>query len=399
MRFATFGAAAAALALTAASASAQQRRPSLPSCADAVAKPGSIALDCATLAEIDAAAAELVAMGVTPGLALGVEHKGRLVLMKAYGHSNLETGTPASADTVFNIISVTKTFTAAAIMQLAESGKLSLDDKLSKFIPNFPRGNEVKLRHLLTHTSGVHDWANPDFHLNKIGTTPQALIDYIAAQKPLYDFPPGTKWNYSNAGYSLLGYVIEKASGQSYSDYMARNIFEKVGMRDTAVDRNMDVVERRSAPYIPDPGAPRGFINGVYVDWSLPWAGGAIRSTVPDLSKYFRAFYGGRIVTPAAVEQMLAPARLNNGELAPVPGGVAGVDWQSLGAEVRHVHGHRTATQGGSFPGWDPQIRTFLDEDVRVIILANAPSAADMLDARILKILFGGGRSGQRKAQ
>src|SRR5687767_12632405 len=116
------GIATAALLLAATSGSAQQRRPVLPSCADAVAQPGQIALDCATLAEIDAAAAELVAAGITPGLALGVEHKGRFVLNKGYGKANLETGTPVTPETIFNIISVTKTFTAAAIMQLAEGG-------------------------------------------------------------------------------------------------------------------------------------------------------------------------------------------------------------------------------------------------------------------------------------
>jgi CubicO group peptidase (beta-lactamase class C family) len=387
----------AALLLIAGSASAQPRRPVLPSCADAVAKPQSIVLDCSTLAELDAAAAELVATGITPGLALGVEHKGRLVLNKGYGRANLETGTPVAPETVFNIISVTKTFTAAAIMQLAESGKLGIDDKLSKFIPSFPRGNEVTLRQLLTHTSGVRDWASPDFHLNKVGTTPEALIDYIAGQKPLYDFEPGTKWRYSNAGYSLLGYVIEKASGQSYADFMAQSIFAKAGMRDTAVDRNVDVVEGRAMPYIPDPNAPSGFINGVYVDWSLPWAGGAIRSTVPDLVKYFSAFYGGRIVSPAGVEQMMAPHRLKNGEIAPVPGAQPGTAWSGLGLEVRDVHGHRTVSQGGSFPGWDPQIRTFIDQDIRIIILTNAPAAADVLEGRILKILLDGKRAAQRK--
>ena len=389
--------AAAALLFITTSAPAQQRPAALPSCAEAESKPGAIALDCATLAEIDAAAAELVAMGVTPGISLGVERKGQLVLKKGYGKANLETGAPVTADTVFNIVSVTKAFTAAAIIQLAENGKLNVDDKLSKFIPTFPRGNEVTLRQLLTHTSGIHDWASPDFHLNKVGTTPQALVNYIAGQKPLYDFGPGTEWRYSNAGYSLLGYVVEKASGQPYADYMAQNIFAKAGMQNTAIDRNVDVVNGRASPYIPDAAAPSGFVNGVYVDWSLPWAGGAIRTTVPDVARYFSAFHSGRIVSAAAVERMMAPHYLKNGKPAPLPGAAPGTAWNGLGLEVRNVHGHKTVTQGGNFPGWDAQIRTFVDEDVRIIMLANAPRAADMLEARILKILLDGKRMGQRK--
>jgi CubicO group peptidase (beta-lactamase class C family) len=388
MNFKAVQAIGASLLLATGTSAPAQQRPRISSCADAIATPGSIMLDCATLARIDAAAAELVASGVTPGLALGIEHKGRFVLNKGYGKANLETDAPVTPETVFNIISVTKTFTAAAVMQLAESGKLKIDDPLSKFIPTFPRGNEVTLRQLLTHTSGIHDWAHPDFHLNKVGTTPQALVDYIARQKPLYDFEPGSKWQYSNAGYSLLGYVIEKASGQSYSDYMAQNVFAKAGMRDTAIDQNSDVVERRAAPYIPDPKKPSGFVNGIYVDWSLPWAGGAIRSTVVDLAKYFRAFYSGQIVSSKGLAQMMEPHRLKNGDLAPVPGAAPGTAWNGLGLEVRQVGGHKSVSQGGSYPGWDPQIRTFIDQDIRIIILTNAPSAADMLEARILKILL-----------
>jgi CubicO group peptidase (beta-lactamase class C family) len=369
----------------------------MPSCADSTARPGKIALDCATLAEVDAAAAELVALGVTPGLVVGLERNGRTIFNRAYGYANLETSSPATPATVFNIISVTKTFTAAAILQLAERGKLSIDDPLSKFLPSFPRGSEVTLRHLLTHTSGVHDWAHPDFHLNKIGTTPKALVEYIAGQKPLYDFDPGTRWQYSNAGYSLLGFVIEQASGQSYADYMKEHVFDKAGMLNTAVDRNSDVVPGRAAPYIPDARAPSGYINGVYVDWSLPWAGGAIRSTVPDLARYFSAFYGGQIVTTKSLEQMMAPHRLTDGSLAPVPGAPRGTAWTGLGLEVRDVFGHKTVSQGGSFPGWDPQIRTFIDEDIRLIILANAPRAADILEQRILSILLGEKRRQQRK--
>jgi len=171
---------------------------------------------------IDAAVKRDVDAGHVAGVAVAILRRGKLIFVSAYGHSNLELATPVRPRTVFRIGSLTKQFTAAAVLLLAEQGKLRVDDKLSLYLPNFPRANEVTLRDLLNHTSGIHNFTEGPL-IDKIatsGVTVQQLVTDIADQSPLYDFDPGKGWWYSNSNYALLGAVIEKVSGESWARFM-----------------------------------------------------------------------------------------------------------------------------------------------------------------------------------
>ena len=170
-----------------------------------------------------------------PGLAVLVAQDGKILFEKGYGLADVEHHVPVVPQTTFHIGSLTKQFTASAILKLQEEGKLSVEDKLSKYIPDFPRGNEVTLRQLLNHTSGIWpDLDEPDSRLTN-ATTTEAIIKEI--RKYPYNFAPGTKWRYSNSGYLLLGYIVEKVSGQSYGDFLRENFFQPLGMTNTGVYR------------------------------------------------------------------------------------------------------------------------------------------------------------------
>ena len=208
-------------------------------------------LNPAIKAKIDAAAQQDVSSGRVAGAAVAVLHNRQLVFAKGYGRANLELAAPVSTKTVFRIGSLTKQFTAAGVLLLAEQGKLKIDDKLSVYLPDFPRANEVTLRDLLDHTSGIHNFTEGPV-IDKIstsGATVQELVADIAGQSPLYDFEPGTGWWYSNSNYALLGAVIEKVSGKSWGAFMKAEIFDRLGMADTAADNARDVVPGRASGY------------------------------------------------------------------------------------------------------------------------------------------------------
>jgi CubicO group peptidase (beta-lactamase class C family) len=261
------------------------------------------------------AAKQDVDSGHVAGAAVAVLRDGQLVFSRGYGRSNLESSAPVSARTVFRIGSLTKQFTAAGVLLLAEQGKLNIDDKLSRFLPNFPRANEVTLRDLLNHTSGIHNFTEGPV-IDKIstsGVTVRQLVADIAGQSPLYDFDPGKGWWYSNSNYALLGAVIEKVSGESWATFMKAEIFDKLGMADTAADDARDVVPRRASGYSLINGAPTKFRNADFTDMSVPYAAGALRSTIMDLVRWNTGLYGGKLLKPESLNEMLAPGRLRNG--------------------------------------------------------------------------------------
>ena len=169
-----------------------------------------------------------------PGLAVLVAQDGKILFEKGCGLADREHHVPVIPQTTFLIGSITKQFTASAILKLQEEGKLSVNDKLSKYIPDFPRGDEVTLRHLLTHTSGIHNYNDdPGFFDRATNDTTEAIIE--AMKKEPYDFDPGTKWSYVNSGYMMLGYIVAKVSGQSYGDFLRENFFQPLGMTNTGV--------------------------------------------------------------------------------------------------------------------------------------------------------------------
>lgn len=351
-------------------------------------------------ARIDAAVQTDVAAGRVAGAAVAVLRGGKLVFAKGYGRANLELAAPVNAKTVFRIGSLTKQFTAAAVLLLAEQGKLKIDDKLSLYLPSFPRANEVTLRDLLDHTSGIHNFTESSV-IDKIstsGATAKELVADIAGQSPLYDFKPGTGWWYSNSNYALLGAVIEKVSGKTWAAFMKSEIFDKLGMEDTAADDAHDVVLGRASGYSLIGGAPGRFRNADFTDMSVPYAAGALRSTVEDVSRWNSALFGGELLKPESLKEMLAPGRLRDGAetqtaiawpggkaYPPPPGYVPGP--YAFGLDHHSEDGRRIIGHNGSIAGFDALMQTYVDEDLTIIVLTNTDGAAHPLETKVAKIL------------
>lgn len=351
-------------------------------------------------AKIDAEAKQDVDTGHVAGAAVAVLRGGRLVFARGYGRANLELATPVNAKTVFRIGSLTKQFTAAGVLLLAEQGKLKIDDKLSLYLPNFPRANEVTLRDLLNHTSGIHNFTEGPV-IDKIstsGATVQELVADIAGQSPLYDFEPGKAWWYSNSNYALLGAVIEKVSGEPWGTFMKAQIFDKLGMADTAADDARDVVPGRASGYSLVGGTSGKFRNADFTDMSVPYAAGALRSTAKDMARWNAALFGGKLLKPDSLREMLAPGRLRNGaenqtaiawpggKAFPPPAGYVPGPY-AFGLEHHFEDGRRIIGHDGSIAGFDAVMQNYVDEGLTIIVLTNTNGAAHPLEAKVAKIL------------
>ena len=233
----------------------------------------------------------------SPGAAVLVARNGKILFEKGYGLANIGDRVPVTPQTKFRIGSMTKQFTAAAILKLHEQGKLNLGDKLSKFIPEYPRGDEVTIHQLLTHTSGVNDCSlKPDF-LKSVGThiEPEDIIKSF--ENGPYEFDPGTKWFYDNCGYVLLAFIIEKVSGEKNEDYLHEAFFEPLGMTNTAVYNSSDILEHEASGYSYQDGKVK---KALYWDMSWGYGSGNLYSTVGDLYRWNEALFNGKLSTRRA---------------------------------------------------------------------------------------------------
>ena len=263
-------------------------------------------VDAATARRIDADVEALRQRYGVPSVAIAAIRDGRLIYTKAYGLRDKEHKLPARTDTYYEIGSITKQFTAAAILQLQERGKLNIDQSLATYLPNAPHANEVTLKQLLTHTSGLHDYFDgPDAEIDVLAAQPTPFDQLMAriADKPL-DFAPGSKWSYSNTGYRLLGKVIETVSGESYRGYLQRHIFDPLGMKRTFTIAEEDQLHNMAIGYRHSGGrlerAPR-----IGVDWA--GSAGFIVSTLNDLAIWDAALRGGKVVSHASYDKMVTP--------------------------------------------------------------------------------------------
>jgi CubicO group peptidase (beta-lactamase class C family) len=348
-------------------------------------------------AAVDRVAAEALAAGEVAGFAVAVVENGRVRLARGYGFADLEQRTPVRADTVFRIGSVTKEFTAAAILLLAERGRLSLDDRLVKYFPEFPRADEVTIRQLLNHTSGISNYTAAAQFFPAVAPRDYTAADFvkvIAAADPLYDFTPGTSWSYSNSGYFLLGGVIERVSGQSYSAFLEANFFRPLGLRATKPDDLAEIVPGRAEGYDKDPDRPGAFRNASHLSMSVAAAAGAMRSTVGDLARWHEALLGGRVLKPESLALMTAPGRLADGRLAsaarpPTPDGGPPSDY-GLGIATSLREGRRGIGHGGSINGFNSALQTFPDARTTIVLLTNTGGGTVKLMPRLVRAALGG---------
>jgi CubicO group peptidase (beta-lactamase class C family) len=341
-----------------------------------------------TAAAIDKAVTAHVAAGKATGLAVAVMQDGKLVFSRGWGKANLEWNTPVTPDTVFRIASNTKSFTAASVLILAERGRLSIDDKLSKYLPDFPRGDEVTIRQLLNHTSGIasFDEAVADQRELAVAHTPKEMIALIQGLKPLYVFPPGTAYRYSNSGYHLLGYIVEQVSGQSLNRFMTENIFAKLGMTHTAMDAIEDIVPLRAAGYNRVEGQPGVFRNTDYIPYTTPGPAGGLRSTVGDMALWYQGLFAGKIINAASLKQMIAPGKVADGRNSldaafALPGRPLQAPpypyTYGFGIRSSVLQGHREYWHSGAVDGFTSNLRIYPDEGFVIALASNTFRALD----------------------
>jgi D-alanyl-D-alanine carboxypeptidase len=303
------------------------------------------------------------------------------VLVKSYGFANLELKAPVSNDSIFRVGSVTKQFTAAVLLQLAEEGKLSLDDKLSKYYPDFPRSNDISLVQMLHHTSGIFSYTeDPGFAKDgMVKRTTDEMVAYIAKLPKTQDFEPGTDWHYSNSAYFVLGGVIEKVTGQPLASVLKARLFVPLGLTHTALDDETEILEGRVAGYAAS--APGKFTNASFISMTVPGAAGSIRSSASDLAKWNAALHGGKVLKPASLQAMLTPGKLTNGETTAkamtalmTKAGIAERDGKKeygYALMVSTKEGHQKVDHGGSINGFNAALSEFPKDHLTVVVLAN----------------------------
>jgi CubicO group peptidase (beta-lactamase class C family) len=319
--------------------------------------------DAATFSRLDSIAGADVVEKRAVGLVVAVVKGTDRLLLEAYGNADAEGNVAMTANTVVPIGSVTKQFTAAAILQLRDAGKLSLNDAITKWLPEFgTRGNGVTLRHLLSHTAGIVQAGemrelraiqllrNPD-------VTRDSVYNVISRYAP--QFPAGTMQVYSNTGYWLLGRVVEKASGVTYEEYLEKRIFEPLGMT-----RSMYCDTKN----IPDRAYGHGIRNGVSgrvpsIVHTATYAAGAICSTAGDMVTWLQSLHGGKVISAESYAEMVAPYRLNDGTL--VRYGMGLIVWNDS-RELKQI-GHG----GGGF-GFSSQAWWHPDAQLAVVVLTNS---------------------------
>lgn len=304
--------------------------------------------------------------------AILVARDGKIIAAKGYGMADLENDVPNTPETKFRLGSLTKQFTSASIMLLQERGKLSVQDSICKYVAPCPEAwQPVTLHHLLSHTAGVPNFtALPDYQKTmREPTTVESLIARFR-DRPL-DFKPGENWKYSNSGYALLGYVIEKVSGESYENFLRKNIFESLGMTNTGYDHPEEIVKRRARGYAP---RGEGLVNAAYIDMTIPFAAGGLYSTVGDLFIWDQALHGGRLLKKPSLDAMLTPVRNNYG----------------YGFGVDKIFNRPMAGHNGGIEGFATSIIHFTDDRATFIVLSNNEAArATRVAADLAAIVFG----------
>ena len=274
---------------------------------------------------------------------------GKIIFEKGYGMADAEKKIPNTKDTTYTIFSVTKQFTATAIMMLEERGLLSLNDPVSKYIPDFKNGDKITIHHLLSMTSGIGDYL---YKKDDRPFTVKELITKVKEQ-PI-EFEAGTKYEYSNSNYQILGYIIEKVSGLEYGDFLKQNIFLPLGMNDTQYDPSDKDRKNKANGYIFI--GKENSIKGTPISISACYSTGGMYSSVEDLFKWDKALYSEKLVKKGTIEKMFKPNLENYG----------------YGWRISSVYKNCVFHSGG-FPtkGYMAQIERYLDSKTTLILLTN----------------------------
>ncbi len=299
---------------------------------------------------------EMAAQSI-PGLAIAIIEHGHVRMARGFGYANVEHAVPVTAATVFQSGSVGKQFTAAAVMLLVEEGKLSLDDPIGHYLPEAPPSwQAIRIRHLLTHTSGIADYTTEAFDVRRAYTEAE-LVRTICAL-PL-EFPAGERYSYSNSGYLLLGAIMDRVSGRHYSELLRERVFQPLGMHSARLIDEAAIVMHRAAGY--------RLLDGKLANqaWVAPeqntTADGSLYLSLADMIAWDRGVRAGRVLRPESWRQIFTPVRLNSGN--PYPYG--------FGWELPTVNGQQVESHDGGWQGFSVHISRYLGSDISIIVLTN----------------------------
>lgn len=311
------------------------------------------------------------------GISVGMMENGKVVFARGFGKSSLATGAPVTTNTMFGIGSVTKQFTSASILLLQEQGKLSINDKVSKYYPDLTSADEITVYDLMSMLSGYPDYYPLDFVDRRMARAipPDKLIHEYATQK--LDFPPETRWSYSNTGYIILGRIVEKVSGQTFGAFVTSHIFKPVGMTHTIFQ-----------PKLPGKGLALGYTTYAMgpQEHATPeaggwaWTAGAIYSTPEDLLKWDLALMDGKVLKPESLEVMTTSRTLKDGQLT----------GYGTGQGVREVNGVKVLSHGGAVSGFIAQNTLIPSTRSAVVVLSNCESSAGIgaVDNKMISMLL-----------
>jgi len=298
---------------------------------------------------------------VAPGCAILVAKNGNVLYHKAFGKASLELNVSMQPDMIFRLGSITKQYTAIAILQLVEQGKLSLQDSIQRFIKDFPnKGHKITIENLLTHTSGIIGYESLDLHIPyvyRVELPAKRIVDSLE-HHPLV-FTPGSRFSYCNSNYFLLGYIIELISGESYAAYLQEHVFGPAGLSHTYYDDEKQVIPGRVNGY-----ARYGdhYENADYIGLSQVYAAGALLSNVADMFKWHQALYAGKLVKRETLEKALTPFKLADGSLS-----AYGFGWF-----IKELAGSKTIEHSGGIDGFQSDEIYFPHEDIFVATLYNS---------------------------
>jgi len=331
------------------------------------------------VATIDSLATAFVADGPVAGVSVAVVKGRDTILMKGYGYADLENEVRATARTVHRIGSITKQFTAAAVMRLVDEGKLSLDDTVGKLLPGTPQAwRGIALRRLLNHTSGIRSYTSigPRWQRRwREDMSPDTLVGLV--RDDTLDFAPGAQWRYNNTGYVLLGMIVERVSGKPYATYLEEQFYRPLGLTQTYYCSQRPIIRHRAQGYDRTGGQ---LVNAEYLSMTQPFAAGALCSTVGDLVIWQHALVSGRVVRPASYALMSTPETLTDGK--PLTYG--------YGLGVGRLETHRRVSHGGGINGFITDLSYYPDDTLHVVVLANtAPSNPGRLSEQIARVTLG----------
>lgn len=293
-----------------------------------------------------------------PGGVFLISKKGKPVYEKAFGMANLELDAKLNTNSVFQIGSMTKQFTAIGILILEEQGKLKVSDPISKYIPSYPNGDKITIHHLLTHTSGIKDFtkmkALQDIAQKEM--TPEKMVDFFKNEPA--DFAPGEKFEYNNSGYVVLGYIIELVSGETYEDFIKKNIFDKAGMTNSYYASDRKIIKNRAFGYHKK---STGYVNKTVINFSVPFSSGSLMSTLDDMLKWQNALNQNLLLSSKEKTKAFTKYKLNNGKEIEY-----GYGWH-----LKNINGIPTREHGGSIFGFKSMAVYIPSEDSYILGFSN----------------------------